>query len=65
MTPRMITADSSVHYEVSEIAVIVAAVAFIIAVGGVAIAAVIICGWHGARSVIVDWLRGKVTFVCR
>ena len=65
MTAQMIAADSSVEYEVKEVVALVAALAFVIAVGGVAIAAIIICGWRGAQSVIMDWLHGRVTFVCR
>jgi hypothetical protein len=65
MTSQMISADRSVEYEVSEVAVIVAALAFIIAVGGVAIASIIVCGWRGAQSVVLDWIHGRVTFVCR
>jgi hypothetical protein len=65
MTSGLISVDREVQYEVHEVAVIVAALAFIIACGGVAIAAIIICGWRGAQSVVVDWIHGRVTFVCR
>ncbi|MDF2460755.1 MAG: hypothetical protein K0S68_158 [Candidatus Saccharibacteria bacterium] len=65
MTASLIAADPTSDYEIKEAAVIVAAFAFILAVGGVALAAVLICGWKGAKSVIVDWIHGKATFVCK
>jgi hypothetical protein len=65
MTAPLIVADPSAQYETKEVAIIVAAAAFIMAVGGVALAAVIICGWQGAHSVVVDWLHGKATFICK
>jgi hypothetical protein len=65
MTAPLIVADPTAEYETKEIAIIIAACAFIMAVGGVALAAVIICGWKGAQSVVVDWIHGKATFVCK
>lgn len=61
----MVFADSSVDYSVNESPVIIAALAWVIAVGGVAVASIIICGWRGSKSVILDWLHGKATFNCR
>jgi hypothetical protein len=65
MTASMIAADPTADYEPKEVAIIVAALAFLIAVGGVALAAVIICGWKGAQSVNIDWIHGRATFACR
>jgi hypothetical protein len=65
MTASMINADPSADYQLKEVAVIIAAFAFILAVGGVAIAAVIICGWKGASGVTIDWIHGKATFACK
>jgi hypothetical protein len=64
MTP-LVLADREAEYEVQEVAVIIAALAFVIAVGGVAIAAAIICGWGGAKSVVLDWFHGKAVFNCK
>jgi len=61
----LMTLDQSVSYETKESPVLIAAAAFVLAVGGVAAAAVVICGWRGAKQVIMDWARGRVTFVCR
>jgi len=65
MSDQMIVADSSIDYQVKEAAVIVAALGFVLALGGVVIAAWILCGWRGAKSVSVEWLKGKATFSCR
>ena len=65
MTAPLIAADPTSDYEIKEVAVIVAALAFILAVGGVALAAVVVCGWKGAHSVVVDWIHGKATFICK
>ena len=65
MSSPMITADPSTTYEVKEAAVIIAALAFVIAVGGVALCAIVICGWRGAQKVVVDWVHGQAQFVCR
>ena len=60
-----VLADSSVDYDAKEAAIIVAATAWVIAIGSVAIAALMICGWKGAKRVVIDWLHGKATFMCR
>ena len=65
MTGELLTLDNSLNYETKEAAVILAAVAFVIAVGGVAVAGLIICGWKGAKQVVMDFLHGKATFICR
>jgi hypothetical protein len=54
------------QYETKEVAVIiVAALAFVLALGGIVVAAIVICGWKGTESINTDWLHGKVSFVCR
>ena len=65
MSDQLIILSSAVQYEAKEAAVILAATAFVIAVGGVGVAAVIVCGWGGAKQVVMDFLRGKATFICR
>lgn len=65
MSSLLIVADSSVQYDVKEAAVIVAALAWVIVVGSTALAAVMICGWRGAKNVAMDWRHLKATFYCR
>lgn len=65
MSKQMIIADQLADYEIKEAAVIVAALAFCIALGGVVAAATVLCGWRGVRKVSTEWLRGRVTIYCR
>ncbi len=65
MSDQMVLADTSVEYRVKEAIIIAAAIAFVIAVGGIAVASVIICGWRGTSKVVMDWLHGRATFYCR
>lgn len=57
--------DTSGAYNSKEAAVLVAALAWVIALGSVVVAALILCGWRGARQVAFDWLHMKATFYCR
>jgi len=61
----MIVGDPSASYAVQEFGPIVVAIAFVIALGGVVAAAAVMCGWHGAKSVLMDWMHGKATITCR
>lgn len=66
MSNSLIIADKSVDYEVNEVApAVVAALVWVLALGGTAMAAIAICGWRGAKSVAIDWFKGKATFNCR
>jgi hypothetical protein len=61
----MITADHSVDYQLKESAIIVVALAWVLALGSVVLAAIILCGWRGAKTVAFDYRHFKVTFWCR
>lgn len=65
MVSELITLDDSAQYATKEVAILVVAAAFVIALAGVAAAAYIICGWKGAKYVVMDFVHGKATFVCR
>jgi hypothetical protein len=65
MGSSMVLADTSVRYDVKEAAVIVAALAWVIVIGSTALAAIMICGWRGAKNVAIDWRHLKATFFCR
>lgn len=65
MSSQMIVADPAVRYEPKEAAVMVAALAWVIGLTSVSLAALIICGWRGAKSVALDWLKMRATFNCR
>ena len=61
----LITIDDTAQYATKEVAILVVAAAFVISLAGVAAAAYIICGWKGAKNVVMDFVHGKATFVCR
>lgn len=65
MINTLVVADASVEYSTKEAAVIVAAAAFVIAMGGLALASVVVCGWRGSKEIIMDWMKGRATFICR
>ncbi len=65
MNNSIIIADPFHRYETKESAVIVAALAWVIIVGSTGLAAIIICGWRGAKSIELDWKNAKATFKCR
>ncbi|MCA9344477.1 hypothetical protein KC946_01440 [Candidatus Saccharibacteria bacterium] len=65
MDGSLIMVDPMQRYETKEAAVIVAALAWVIIVGSTGIAAIIICGWKGAKSIELDWKNAKATFKCR
>ncbi len=65
MGETMVWADNSVEYQVKEAAIVIVALAWVLALASVALAALIICGWKGAKRVDFDWRHLKVTFYCR
>ena len=52
-------------YATKEAGPIIIALAFVIAVGGITIAAIIICGWGKIKHVGVNWVHKKVEIVCK
>lgn len=65
MYTNLLTTDQTVDYSVKEAGPIVVALAFVIAVGGLAAAAIIICGWRGVKSMGVNLSQRRVEIVCR
>ena len=65
MNDQMIVADSGSLYNTKEAGVLIIALGWVIAIGSVALASIIICGWKGAKSVYIDWLHMRATFNCR
>jgi hypothetical protein len=65
MTRSLLTLDTNETYGINEAAIIVAGLAWVIALGGAVVAAIILCGWRGAKQVAIDWLHMKATFTCR
>lgn len=65
MTSALILADSQVVYQPKEAVVVAVAAAWVIMIGSATIAAIILCGWRGAKKISMDWLRLRATFECR
>jgi len=65
MGNQMVMVDSNVDYQTNEAAILVVALAWVLALGSVILAAIILCGWRGAKQVVFDWWHWRVTFYCR
>lgn len=65
MQSSLIYTDNLAAYSVKEVAPIAVALAFVVALGGVVAASIIICGWKGAKSIGVNWKASKVEILCR
>jgi len=65
MQSTLISADRLADYSSKEFGPIIVALAFVIAVGGMTAAAIIICGWRGAKSMGVNVAQRSVEIICR
>jgi hypothetical protein len=65
MSGQMIVADTHSPYQVNEGVTVVVALFWVLGLASVLAAAVILCGWRGAKQVTFDWIRMKATFYCR
>lgn len=65
MQNSLITADPHIEYTNNEVGPIVVALAFVIAVGGLAAAAILICGWQKIKSVGVNVSQKRVEIICQ
>lgn len=61
----LIEIDQTADYSLKEAGPIVIALAFVIAVGGMTAAAIILCGWRGAKHMGFNWTQKRVEIVCR
>jgi hypothetical protein len=65
MQTSLVTADQLASYSTKEFGPIIVALAFVIVVGGVIAAAIILCGWKGAKSISVNLAQRRVDILCR
>jgi hypothetical protein len=65
MQTSLITADAFADYSTKEFGPIIIALAFVIAVGGMVAASIILCGWRGAKSMSMSIAARRVEIVCR
>lgn len=61
----LVVADSSVDYSTKEGPVVVAALVWILAIGGTVAASIVLCGWRRTKKLALDWIRGRAIFYCR
>lgn len=65
MQNSLIVPGQLADYSTKEAGPIIVALAFVIAVGGMVVAAIILCGWRGAKSIGTNWTQKRVEIVCR
>lgn len=65
MSAALFTTDSTLEYGLHEAGPIVIALGFVIALGGVTAAAIVICGWGRVKSAGINWSRWTAEIVCR
>lgn len=65
MQTSLITTNQLADYSTKEAGPIIVALAFVIAVGGLVAAAIVLCGWRGAKSIHVNAAQRRVEIVCR
>lgn len=65
MQTSLITADGLADYSTKEFGPIILALAFVIAIGGMTAAAIVLCGWRGAKSMGVNLSQRRVEILCR
>lgn len=61
----LVSIDQVANYSSKEVGPIIVALAFVIAMGGMTAAAVVICGWRGTKSMGINWTQKRVEIVCR
>ncbi len=65
MQTSLITANNLADYSTKEFGPIILALAFVIALGGMTAAAIVMCGWRGAKSMGMNLAERRVEIVCR
>jgi hypothetical protein len=65
MQTSLIIPSQLTDYSTKEAGPIIIALAFVIALGGVAAAAIVLCGWRGAKHIAVNLSQRRVEIVCR
>jgi len=65
MQTSLVTPDALANYGTKEFGPIVLALAFVITIGGMTAAAIVLCGWKGAKSMGVNLSQRRVEIVCR
>jgi len=64
-TASLINLDPASEYGLQEVGPIIVALGFVIALGGVTAAAIILCGWGHVKSAGINWSKWTAEIVCR
>lgn len=62
---HIINSSPAAAFSLKEAGPIIVALGFIIALGGVSAAAIVICGWGHVKSAGINWSRWTAEIVCR
>ncbi len=62
---NLITLDQHIQYGMQEFGPIILALAVVAIIGGSVGAVILMCGWHGAKSMTVDLSHKTLSIVCR
>ncbi len=65
MDQTLISLHSPIDLFSKEYGPIVIALAWVLAVGGITAAAIIICGWGHVKSAGINWSKWSAEIVCR
>lgn len=65
MQTSLIMTEHLDNYSINEAGPIIVALAFVIAVGGMTAAAIILCGWKGAKTIGFNATKRSIEIVCR
>ena len=65
MDSSLVRADSMVDYSAKEGVVVAVALVWVLMIGSSTAAAIVLCGWKGAKSISMDWRNMRATFNCR
>ncbi len=62
---QLLILDTASNQALKEAGPLIIALGFIIALGGITAAAIIICGWGHIRSTSINWSKWSAEIVCR
>lgn len=65
MQTSLIMTEHLDGYSINEAGPIIVALAFVIAVGGMTAAAIVLCGWKGAKTMGFNAAKRSIEIVCR
>lgn len=64
-TAHITNLNPASYYSLKEAGPIIVALGFVIALGGVTAAAIVMCGWGHVKSAGINWSKWTAEIVCR